>query len=233
MEAKMILHNIMEEEITNRVNEFYNDESIIGSYENICKCEQCKLDTSAYVLNRIKPRYIISERGIVHAVSEQGSQLEADIKVLIIEGIKKVHNLRRKSHSKAQKTTEIISDNAFNFPIFSGLVLDGSTFEPIKNAKVTLKLENNLVEMFDNTWQNPYEIGSATNGTFAFWAEPIKSNAIDQKATFNFLLNVEAENYEITRYAFTLEITSDNIHNIIPQTATRYKLDDLYLFPIA
>ena len=228
----MNLHNIMEEEVIARVEESYNDEKIIGAYTNICNCEQCKLDTTAYVLNRIKPRYIISERGIVHAVSEQGSQLEADIKILIIDAIKKIHNLRRASHAKASKTKNESLDIAFNFPIFSGLILDGSTFEPIKSAKVTLKMDEHTVEMFDITWQNPYIVTNATNGTFAFWVESIKSNAIDKTEIFNFSVTIEAEQYETTKYAFPIEITSDDIHNKVPQTASKYRLDDLYLFPL-
>ena len=228
----MNLHNIMEEEVIKKVEESYSDEKIIGTYSNICSCEQCKLDTTAYVLNRIKPRYIISERGIVHAVAEQGSQLDADIKILIIEAMQKVHNLRRSSHTKTKKTTNFTHETVFNFPIFSGLVLDGSTFEPIKNAVVTLKIENDIVGMFDNTWQNPYKITDATNGTFAFWAESVTAKTVNQTKEFYFSVIVEAENYETTRYAFSLEVISEELQNIVPQTASRYKLDDLYLFPI-
>ncbi len=227
----MNLHNIMEEEVLNRVEICYNDSTILDSTGAKCTCNQCKLDTTAYVLNRIKPRYIISERGIVHAVAEQGSQMDADINILIIEGMKKVHNLRRSSHAKKETTKETL-EAAFNFPIFSGLVLDGNTFEPIKNAHVTLKMEHEIVEMFDNTWQNPYQINSATSGTFAFWTIQIPTNAVDEKRNFKFSIMIEAENYETTKYAFSLDITSNKIQNIVPQTASRYKLDDLYLFPI-
>lgn len=227
----MNLHNIMEEEVIKRVEDCYNDETILNTTGSKCSCSQCKLDTTAYVLNRIKPRYIISERGVVHAVAEQGSQMDADINILIIEGMKKVHNLRRSSHAKIDLTTEP-TGVAFNFPIFSGLVLDGNTFEPIKKATITLKMEHKTVEMFDSTWQNPYEINSGTSGTFAFWSKPIPTNTVDKKKTFKFSLKLEAENYETTKYAFIIDITSNNVHNIVPQTASRHKLDDLYLFPI-
>ena len=228
----MKLHNIMEEEVIQRVEEYYNDTSIIDITTTICNCSQCKLDTTAYVLNRIKPRYIVSERGVVHAASLEGSQLDADIKVLIIEGMKKVHNLRRSSHAKPEKEKDSDAEKYMNFPIFSGLLLDGNTFEPIENAKITLKVENKTVEMFDNTWLNPYVINSATAGSFVFWALPIKMDKDNQQKVFNFYISVEADNYETTNYAFSIEGSIDKEKVIIPQTATKYKLDDLYLFPI-
>ena len=35
-----------------------------------CDCENCRMDTECYVLNRIPPKYTISGRGVNHAQSE-------------------------------------------------------------------------------------------------------------------------------------------------------------------
>ncbi len=230
----MKIHNILEEQVLNRVATIFNDKDIQDAPWFHCGCEQCKLDTVAYVLNRLKPRYVVSERGIAHAVSEEGYQLDADVDFLIIEGMKKVATVRRDFHGKEDLYASEINEfeSAFNFPIFIGNILDGNTFQPIQDGTITLKLDNVKVELIDETWSNPYYVRSMSKGSYTFWLKPITSEHYDEEKTFNFLMEIDAENYESTRYSFPLTVTSTNQHDTTPDATNRYKIDNLYLFPV-
>ncbi len=230
----MKIHNILEEQVINRVQTIYNDKDIQEAPWFHCGCEQCRLDTTAYVLNRLKPRYVVSERGIAHAEAEAGSQLDADLDFLIIEGIKKVSSVRRSFHGKADFIGNEIDEfeAAFNFPIFSGTVYDGNTFKPLPNGNVTLKYENAPIDMLDETWFNPYTLHEQTNGAYTFWVKPIQADNYDEEKTFDFLLEVAAENYESTKYAFSYSIVGTRQQEAKPNTVNRFRIEDIYLFPI-
>ncbi len=230
----MKIHNILEEQVIGRVKTIYADKDIQESTWFHCGCEQCRLDTTAYVLNRLKPRYVVSEKGITHAETEAGSQLDADLDFLIIEGIKKVSSVRRSFHGKEELfDTEINElESAFNFPIFYGAVYDGNTFKPMASGFVTLKCDTAEIEMLDETWLNPYELHSQTKGAFTFWVKPLTAEHYDEEKTYNFLLEVRADNYETTKYAFSYHISSSKQLEAKPDTTNRFKIEDIYLFPV-
>ena len=62
----MTVHNILEEEVINQVNNIYDQAKEIGIAWITCDCEQCRLDTATYVLNRIPPKYIVSTSKFVY-----------------------------------------------------------------------------------------------------------------------------------------------------------------------
>ncbi len=228
----MKIHNILEEQILSRVKTIYEDKDIQSAPWFHCGCEQCRLDTTAYVLNRMQPRYVVSERGIAHAVADQGDQLDADVDFLIIEGIKKISTVRRSFHGKTDLFEDDINDleSAYNFPIFHGALFDGESFEPVIKGTIILKLDNMPVEMIDETWSNPYPLHDSTNGAYAFWVKPIPSEVYDQEKVFNFQIEVISDDYNTTHYAFSLPITSEKHHSITPDTTYRFKIEDLHLF---
>lgn len=70
----MELHNTMEDLIFR-----YVDESM-KKYDNICKCERCRLDISALSLNNLPSKYTVSDQGkLFNKVKEMESQFVADI----------------------------------------------------------------------------------------------------------------------------------------------------------
>lgn len=47
---------------------------------NVCNCEKCKLDILAIVLNNVKPKYVVTEKGELYArLSALQSQFQVDI----------------------------------------------------------------------------------------------------------------------------------------------------------
>ena len=89
----MNVHNLMEEMVYSGVNELFD--TVIESKADwlTCSCEQCRLDTICYVLNRLPPHYIKSGRGLAYAQNEDAidkMQLVADINRIALEGMKQV-----------------------------------------------------------------------------------------------------------------------------------------------
>ena len=93
----MEVHNTVEDIVIPKVIEICDNIVKSGNTDNICTCDQCRIDTTCYVLNRVTPFYIISSRGAARAHQDtlERQQKETDITVLIYEGLKRVsHNQR-------------------------------------------------------------------------------------------------------------------------------------------
>lgn len=55
-------------------------EKLLISIEDICKCQKCKLDINAFALNRLPPKYIVSEKGRIYTkLDEQNVQFRVDV----------------------------------------------------------------------------------------------------------------------------------------------------------
>ena len=62
---------------------------ILSKYDNICKCEKCKLDISAVALNSLSTKYTVSEQGEIYttALSEVDKQETINVTTAIIKAI--------------------------------------------------------------------------------------------------------------------------------------------------
>ena len=64
----MNVHNLMEDVVIKAVNTLYDKVKAEKVAWLTCDCENCRLDTVSYVLNRIPPKYVVSGRGVTHNV---------------------------------------------------------------------------------------------------------------------------------------------------------------------
>ncbi len=229
----MKLHNILEEEVIDRIRNIYNDAEKNKTPWLTCSCEQCQLDTAAYVLNRMPPRYVVSERGIAHAEAQSESQLDADVDQCIIEGMKQVASVTRAFHGKTSSkgASKKASGVSYNFPIFSGALFDGNSFEPLQNATITLKYENEACEMHNVSWINPYTLHSKNNGRYAFWIKPLSCDESNEEKVFNFLIEIQSNGYEDTMFSFSVTAKCSAKIKQTPDTTQKITIQDLYLFP--
>lgn len=70
----MKLINYMEEAAT------YELEKLLKDTPDVCKCQKCKLDMLAWALNRLPPKYIVSEKGRIYTkLNEQTVQFQVDV----------------------------------------------------------------------------------------------------------------------------------------------------------
>ena len=229
----MNVHNMMEEIITKHINDLYDNIKSANSAWLTCDCKNCRLDTISYVLNRIPPKYVVSGRGVTHSAEIlKNNQLLADINALGLDGIRIISSTKRPFHTLPREECEPIKSEtpSFNFPTFSGTILDGNTFEPVSGATITLKENGNPVSMIDMTWANPTTTYFSTKGTFTFWAKPLPAETIGISKQFNFKLDIEADGYENTSYNFEVPIISEAAPKIELNSVFSLRLKEIVMF---
>ena len=232
----MNVQNLMEDVVIKAVNTLYDKVKAEKVTWLTCDCENCRLDTVSYVLNRIPPKYVVSGRGVTHNVEYlASSQLQADIDSLSLEGMRTVSSTKRPFHAENREDCTIHADGAqtspaFNFFTFTGVVLDGNTFEPVQNAKIIMKIDGKLAEMVDKTWTNPFNLVPSTKGVYSFWVKSIPAKESGERAYFNFSIEIEAEGYSESVYHFEVPIMSeDGVRATLDSTYT-LKIKDLVIF---
>lgn len=70
----MELYNYMEDVVKSALEELFSQK------KDICKCDKCKFDIAAMALNKLHPKYVVTEKGRVYTkLSELGLQSKTDI----------------------------------------------------------------------------------------------------------------------------------------------------------
>ncbi|MDR0410856.1 MAG: late competence development ComFB family protein [Treponema sp.] len=230
----MELHNTNEDIVISEVTNIFNSLERKENPENICTCAQCRMDTACYVLNRIKPHYIVSNRGVVRIEQDgiENQQKKADIITIIYEGIKQINKNRRVySHGLDMDGSSNMDRPVFNIPTIVGCLFNGVNFTPMEGIKIELHRNEDLVTMIDSNWQNPYQILPQREGMFTFWPAPIQAESIDICRDFEFLVKIKAPGFEELNHLFKIPVVSE-VRNISAFSRDRtFKLPDLYLFP--
>lgn len=230
----MRIHNLMEEIVISTVEEIYNEEEQKKQF-GFCTCNQCRLDSVCYVLNRVPAQYVISGRGLAHyeTESQKNYQRNIDLVMLVHQGISKVAATRRPGHDHSGSTAKHneIRGPAFNFPTIVGRLFNGKTFEPAHEVQIIL-LDSNQepVPMIDDNWQNPYLIVNNTSGNFIFWPSPEAASKTGEKKSYRFHLLVEDKRYNKIEHYFDLELTSSPEADYEMKIEFSHKIEDLYLF---
>jgi len=231
----MDIHNVNEDVILNTVQKIFDVIQNEGNPEGLCLCEQCRIDTICFTLNRVEPHYIVSNRGFtrIDPTSIKSQQREADITSLIYKGLRLVnHNQRQtSSHDGINPQSHKINKPLFDIPTISGRIFNGVSFEPIVDIEVALYFEGELINMRNSNWQNPYKMVSSTPGAYSFWPAPVIAEAPDITKEFQFSLKVKSPDYEPLNHFFNVSSTS-KFHTSHSYALNRtFKLPDLYLFP--
>lgn len=92
------MKNLQEQAV---VREF---EQLKGTIPGFCGCEMCRDDVLVYALNRLAPRYVAQPTGeVLTKISLGSDQPKADISVLILEALRRVHSDPRSGHGGSVK----------------------------------------------------------------------------------------------------------------------------------
>lgn len=224
----MQIYNITQERVTDLVNRAFDSDD---RPKDLCLCYQCRLDVICYVLNRAKPIYVLSERGISHLKDNYSNSLQeqADLTRLVENGLQLVAKAKREHHLDSGETAIGKAAAYFNFPTITGAVLSGDTFAPI-DADITLLLDNKPVPMRDTKWTNPFNLDSSINRNYLFWPKSIPSESVGEERTFLFQLNINSNNYEATPHFFELTLNSEKNLNEVFQAHNTYTCNNILLF---
>lgn len=229
----MNVHNLMEEVIDYRINKLYEQVKNVKASWLTCDCENCRLDTISYVLNRIAPKYVVSGRGVLHAKDVmEDPQIKADIDSIGLQGIRIVSTTKRPFHSSTRKecSVDISKKTVFNFPTIQGTILEGNTFEPLIGASVTLKMMDKEVEMADLTWANPINTYASTKATYSFWPKALEAKTENESKKFSFTIEVTCPGYDDINYTFETTLAAENFVRKELDTTISLKIMDLVMF---
>lgn len=227
----MHVHNIMEEVVIQRINGLYDQVKKSNPSWLSCDCDNCRIDTVSYVLNRIPPKYIVSGRGATHAIPLiEDTQVRADIDALGLEGIRIVSSTKRPYHQLVKKETIATPSPVFNLPTFMGTVLDGTTFEPLSGVTVTLYFNGKPVQMIDETWANPVKTFKSTQGSYSFWAKPIPAKSEGLNERFSFTVELTAPDYTDVTYSFEVPVVSEATMRTELNSIFTLKIKDMIMF---
>jgi competence protein ComFB len=232
--AIMEIHNLMEDLVLETVNEFF-DSKEKGSAGSWCTCGQCRQDVACFVLNRLKPEYVVSGRGVAYVEQDYGEKLQkiADVVSMVREGWSKVNASKRPNHPHTPSVDEQaeISGPVFNIPPIMGRLFNGSNFEPISNITIELYDGENLVPMLDSNWQNPCSIVEHTAGTFIFWPHPVQCTSLDESKVFSYEIRAEIPGFEDLKHFVELEVVSSPTACMQFSMHAVHHLADLIVFP--
>jgi len=231
----MDLHNTVEDMVISRVNEIF-DSLEADNPQNLCTCNQCRMDIICYALNRLHPHYILSNRGAARVQNEsfEYQQQSADIAAIIYDGIKRVnHNQRPNfSHSSGNENPGLDSScPVFNVPTIMGRLFNGVNFSPLQDATLELLYKSELVPMKDGNWQNPCHQVPHTEGTFSFWPAPAIASRPDNHKIFEYTLRVSAPEFDTLNHFFKIPVVSETQAAGSFNLERTFKLPDLYMFP--
>lgn len=163
-----------------------------------------KYDVAAYTLNRILPKYFMSERGFTRFADLYLSDQDdtdsfanlVELSVIVQRGIETV-KLRR-SHGEPDAGEErhqvSVMEYIHNFPHIIGRILDAGDRTPIAGAEVALLIDGAPIAPADSGWPNPYQTTAAGKGYFSFWPRHL-SNA-SEKLEHRLTLTVDHDSYE-------------------------------------
>jgi competence protein ComFB len=230
----MRIHNLLEEVVTERINEILKEYRDRKSAEELAIAEEYKLDVACYVLNRIDPVYVVSGRGLAYLDLDyiEKLQRDADLVTLIHQGIERVTTVQRPHYEKRKKEPAAARKGFFfNYPIIRGRIFNSLNFAPVSGIDVELLLDRQPVTMIEDTWANPCRIVTNTPGNFYFWPKPSPaghSGAVDRR---EFEILVKAAGFEEMRHFFIVDLTAEEGVIDYFRVNKIFTLKDLYLVP--
>ncbi len=234
----MDLHNLIEDVVLQYLNEILSLKN-----EDVCKCEQCRLDMACYALNKISPVYVASSRGVVHKESKKRLNFQNDIDIysIVAEAVNVVSKTKRHVDLDSETQAEEGRDNLdcrllkgkffFNFPQIVGKVIDSETLLPVEDCKVILNYDtgDDVVSMFNERWKNPLNLVSQMQGIFSFWVMPIISDGDNIEKKFRFNIKIQKDGFETIRKSFEIKVASSEILNRYISDNNFY-IEDIFLY---
>ncbi len=216
----MAFKNYMEDVVTDVVD-------IILQEKEINISDLGRRDIIAFSLNRLPPKYIVSERGFTHSIIDEKNnpEFKDNIVTVVNKAIEVVLTRPRGFQGAADPTigpVEHDGNDYFNFPHFLGELSDRTDLNYIEDVDITLYLNDKICEMHEPTWINPYVSKKVTGKFYSFWPKAVlKNQNDDEQQTFTFRIRFEHKKYYSFEREIILLIEAENIkYNYIRRNYT-------------
>ncbi len=203
-------------------------------------------DVAAYVLNRVPPKYIMSERGFtrfasLHFLNDNNGADRSilnllELMAIVNSGIEVVKERRKTvvpagSHPFYESTVPDIKNIEYlhNFPQFIGRLKDRDSKKPATNACVTMYIDGLKAYPAEPGWINPYYTNTLTKGVYSFWPQALKNTAKSKRSKIT--ITIDHENYEPVN--IVREVTTEGVFRVYNyiQGAEIVNLETSFLAP--
>ncbi len=210
----------------------YNEDLVLDTVKIVLKdrpdvrpTRSFYLDVAAYVLNRIPPKYITSERGFTRAVVQavgngdgEGQRLVNVIELItwVNRAIDVVARRRREGvPPRARKPVSPASPNDgegrltyfYNMPHIFGRIVDARDGTPVISAEATLWINEKMATPAETGWRNPYFTNEQTSGYFSFWPQ-VETGASDSMR-IQMKIGFEHDGYQPLSYKKSLKVPGE------------------------
>jgi len=171
---------------------------VLEDRPDVTKSDGLLLDVAAYALNRLPPRYILSERGFTRLAADHyvegdnGDGLAGMVEVLLLvnKALDTIAGRRKPTDGKAVEGEEEQGLLGYwhNLPYLIGRVAEHGS--PVVGAAVTLYVNDKPASpAAEAGWTNPYLTNAATRGFYSFLPKSCRSRSQTRK--FQLRLAVE------------------------------------------
>ena len=187
-------------------------------------------DLAAYALNRIPPKYIMSERGFTRMASEHwvdegddanGLPNLVELMLLVNKAMDVVLQRRAAASGAASVNGHVLLNGSdgeieywHNFPQFIGKVVDADSQRPVYNATISLFVDSERSEPAEPGWSNPTTTNEATRGFFSFWPRSLRSQ--DESLDHDVVISIIHNDYSAYDYRQRVQTNGElRIYNYI------------------
>lgn len=210
-------------------------EIVLADRPDVEPSEALLRDVAAYALNRLPPRYILSERGFTrlaadHCIEGENGNGKAgltglvEVLLLVNKAVDTIRGRRKPVPASAEPGAEVVPPELcywHNLPYLIGRAADAASGKALLDATILCHLNGKPAEMGPG-WANPYRTNPATRGFFSFLPHPVKAKAKSRR--FRLELRVEHPDYRSASLERTIQtqgefstsqqISSDRILNL-------------------
>ena len=148
------------------------------------------IEIASYVLNRIHPMYITSNRGFTSIMNKfmNDPQFLADTLIKINEAMKIVKKAR---HAHIDTPALDLNSPYFVLPKIYGRVVSSKSLLPLTDAKITLYIDDTPASLLYSDWNNPLLIKKEDEGIFVFAPNPIAATPPFEARSFQITFQIK------------------------------------------
>lgn len=155
-------------------------DEVLSKDESLHNLKFHRNDIIAYVLNRVPPRYVTGERGIIHTRIDPRLKFQQHTDILFLT-YEAIDLFSRRRESEIDENVHKVEKLSGLLPHMIGEVLEETTLAIIPDLTITLLYKDEPAHMLDSGWKNPYHGTRATRGYFHFWPKYIEDEMKDEK----------------------------------------------------
>ena len=187
---------------------------VLEDRPDVPKGDGLLLDVAAYALNRLPPRYILSERGFTRLAADHyvegdnGHGLAGMVEVLLLvnKAVDTIAGRRKPAESRPapSEENETLLGYWHNLPYLIGRVAEGG--KAVVGASVTLYVNDKPASPATEAgWTNPYLTNAATRGFYSFLPKSSRSTA----RTREFRLRITVEHPDFREASLERELRTE------------------------